>query len=231
MNTDEPVKKSSFVTVIAWILIIITGFSTFIAALQNIMIQVLFDDAMKEEMMKGDPESFDQMPDFFTFMFENFDLIVLGFFIINLVAFIASIGLLKRKNWGRYIIIGLMALGIAWNFGGLYMQQSVVSDMEQFQAGILEEQQEKAKESRQSSAVQTDDEECCESDPCCDQNQDHQNDVEERKQEFEEFQKHMDMMQSVMFWIGLLMAIAFTLIEGFIIWKLCTPKIVAEFKS
>jgi type II secretory pathway pseudopilin PulG len=230
MNTAEPNKKSTFVTVIAWILIVVTGFSTFVTALQNIMIQIMFDDLMKEEMMKSDPDAFDHMPEFFNFMFENFDLMFLAFFIANLIAFVASIGLLLRKNWGRIIIIGIMALGIVWNIGGFYFQQSMFSDIEQFQTEIFKQQQKQAEEAQENNPA-VEEEECCETDPCCNKEPESEQDREKREQAFEEFEKTMGMMQKVMLWIGLLMAIGFTLIESFIIWKLCTPKVVAEFKN
>ena len=85
MNTEEPQKRSTFVTVIAWIFIVLTGFGTFITALQNVMVRIMFDDEIKGQMKAAQTESGVEMPSFFTTMFDNFELIFLAFFIFNLI--------------------------------------------------------------------------------------------------------------------------------------------------
>jgi hypothetical protein len=42
----------------------------------------------------------------------------------------SSIGLLKRKNWARLIFVGLMALGIVWNLGGIVLQFAMFASMQ-----------------------------------------------------------------------------------------------------
>lgn len=227
MNTEESQKKSTFVTVIAWILIVLTGFATFVTALQNIMIRIILDDEMKNQMKVAQDESGVEMPSFFTAMFDNFELIFLAFFIFNLIAFIAAIGLLKRKNWARIIIICIMGAGIAWNIGGIYFQKSMMSEMQEMQTNIMEEAE--AKKAEQQMAGQSDGE-CCENDPCCDQEMTDEK-REEQKQNIERMNKEMQQMQNIIMWVTYFFAFFISLIQAFIIWKLCTAKIVAEFKN
>ncbi len=118
-TTDKP--KSIFVTVLAWIFIVLGGFFTLIGILQNIMIYFFFP---KKEMERAIEQSANapEIPVFFEFMFNHFDLFFLFFLLVSLTSFISAIALLKRKNWARIIFIIIMSLGILWNIFGLVMQ-------------------------------------------------------------------------------------------------------------
>lgn len=227
MNTEEPQKRSTFVTVIAWIFIVLTGFGTFITALQNVMVRIMFDDEIKGQMKAAQTESGMEMPSFFTTMFDNFELIFLAFFIFNLIALICSIGLLKRKNWARIIIICIMGVGIAWNIGGIYFQKSMMSQMQEMQTSMIEEAESRKTEQQVATQI---DEECCENDPCCDQETTDE-EREEQRQNLERMNKEMEQMQNIIMWVTYFFAFFISLIQAFIIWKLCNPKIVMEFKN
>jgi len=64
--------KSSFVTVLAWIFIVLGAFSTLIKALQNIMVQVVFSDPQFANAMTKANRSKDA-PAVAEFMFNNFN--------------------------------------------------------------------------------------------------------------------------------------------------------------
>ena len=128
-------KKSTLVTVLAWIFIALAGFATFISILQNIMIWALFP---VEEMNKAFEGSQEQVPFFISFMFSNIRLIVLGILVVCGTTLVSAIGMLKRKNWGRIIFIGIMGLGICWNIFGLIMQNSMMASMTEFLPGEME---------------------------------------------------------------------------------------------
>lgn len=121
-------QKSTFVTVTAWIFIIFGGFSTLISLMQNIMIHFIFP---QEEMNAAfsQPEVADQVPILVEFMFNNFNLFIFVFFLLTAFTFIASIALLKRKNWARLYFIGILSIGILWNIGGVVMQHFMFSSM------------------------------------------------------------------------------------------------------
>ena len=112
-------SKSNFVTVLAWIFIVLSGFATLIGVLQNIMVQTMFADPQFNESLSKVPSG---APASAAFMANNIRLmfaIALGVFATTLVS---SIGLLNRRNWARIIFIGIMGLGILWNIGGLVFQ-------------------------------------------------------------------------------------------------------------
>jgi len=117
-TTIEP--RSNFVTVVAWIFIALSGFTTLISILQNIMIGILFR-APDHAFPTVDPATGKEFPWIFRFMFEHFQLFFLAFFVVSALTLAASIGLLRRKNWARLLFIALMGLGIAWNVAGVLM--------------------------------------------------------------------------------------------------------------
>jgi len=119
--------KSTFVTVVAWIFIILSGFATFISLLQNLMVgfipRDMFDSAMQDSTFTH------VMPPAARFMFSHLQLLILCFFILTALTLAASIGLLQRRNWARLLFVGLLGLGIVYNLAGLVLQQSMLSSM------------------------------------------------------------------------------------------------------
>lgn len=116
--------RSSFVTVVAWIFIAFSAFSTLIGALQNLMIRSMpfdqFNSALRDSTTL-------QLPPTARLMFSHFQLIVLVSFVLSLLMLISSVGLLRRLNWARMVFMGLLILGIICEIGGLFLQQSFVS--------------------------------------------------------------------------------------------------------
>ena len=121
--------KSTFVTVLAWIFIVLSGFATLIGVLQNIMIQTMFNDPKFSEGLAKAPQN---VPASVGFMASNFKLIFAALLACFVVTLISSIGLLKRRNWARLVFIGIMALGIIWNIGGLLLQFTMFSSFPSF---------------------------------------------------------------------------------------------------
>ena len=119
--------RSTFVTVVAWIFIILSGFATVISLLQNLMVRFMprdmFDSAMQDSTFAR------VMPPAGRFMFAHLQLLVLCTFILAALMLAASIGLLHRRNWARLVFIGLLGLGIVYNLAGLVLQQSLMSSM------------------------------------------------------------------------------------------------------
>lgn len=181
--SQEHVQRSTFVSVLAWIFIVLAGFALVISILQNIMITVMLP---LEEMQKSlnAPEA-QEMPAAAKFMFSHFTLFFRAFLVVTLVTFIAAIGLLKRKNWARIIFIVLMALGIAWNIGGVIFQNL-------FFQGMQSEMTNMPPDARQ-------------------------------------FEAQFESMMVVMRMFSILLALAFTVLFGWIIKKLASAKIKREF--
>jgi hypothetical protein len=61
------------------------------------------------------------MPAPLRFMLAHPQLLFGGFLVASATALVSSIGLLKRRNWGRLMFIGILILAIAWNLVGLVL--------------------------------------------------------------------------------------------------------------
>jgi hypothetical protein len=125
VEEQDPAQRSTFVTVLAWLLIAFAGFATLIGLMQNIMIHTM----MPFDRLPADAPGTEAMPGFFRFMFANVHLFFLSFLVLSAVALVSAIGLLKRKNWARLVFIGLFGLGILWNIAGVVLQQVMMASM------------------------------------------------------------------------------------------------------
>lgn len=121
METMEIQERSIFITVIAWIFIVIAGFGTFITGMQNIMIFTMFSTAEMQEAMSHQDE-FKDMPFFVRFMFQHIRHYFLFIFFVTATTFVSSIGLLKRKNWARKVLLFILGFGIVFVIGGFVIQ-------------------------------------------------------------------------------------------------------------
>lgn len=127
-TTPVPAGKSVFVTVFAWIFIVISGMQTCISIPMNIMVNMMFPfDQMEKNM--DDPKLQDFITPLHKFMFAHFRLLFFLMFILVAITFIASICLLKRKNWARKFFIGFMIFGLASNLVNLPFQFEMFSKM------------------------------------------------------------------------------------------------------
>lgn len=126
---DQQKTRSSFVTVLAWIFIVLGGFATAISILQNIMIYAMFP---VEEMHAAAAEAKEQTPAVALFMLDHMRVIFLSFFVICALTLVSAVGLLKRQNWARLIFVAVMGAGILWNIGSLAFQLYFFSSMPGF---------------------------------------------------------------------------------------------------
>lgn len=121
-------QRSQFVTVLAWIFIVLSGFASFIAILQAIM---LFGFMPLDEL-RAATETANQVepqpPWVFRFMMSNVIWIFLTMWLAMFLTLASSIALLFRKNWGRLLFIVLMLLGIIWMFAGLALQVYMIRE-------------------------------------------------------------------------------------------------------
>lgn len=135
----EEQKKSTFVSVLAWIFIVLAGFATLISILQNIMISYMFPvDEMNRAFESAQAQ--EQIPLLAKFMFSNIRFFFLSFLAIAGTTFVSAIGLLKRKNWGRMIFMLILGLGICWNIFSLVLQNLVFTSFPDFSHGDMHSQ-------------------------------------------------------------------------------------------
>ncbi|HKS06915.1 MAG TPA: DUF2127 domain-containing protein [Gemmatimonadaceae bacterium] len=123
----EPVPRSSFINVLAWVFIVLSGLGTLVSALQNVMIRTMPFERFDETM--GDSTAAALIPASARFMFEHFRLLAFIAFVFMLAQFVASVGLLRRRNWARQMFMGLLICDIAYVFSGVFLQQSMMSSV------------------------------------------------------------------------------------------------------
>jgi len=114
MEVLDAERRSVFVTVVAWIFIVLSGFAVFVSIGQNVMIWT-HPGFNVPATTSGSGAGFEG------FLDENFRAFFLGFLGLTIVMLGSSIGLLRRKNWARMSIVALLALWVLWNVATLAM--------------------------------------------------------------------------------------------------------------
>jgi hypothetical protein len=123
--TESTAPRSSFVTVLAWIYIALTGLGTFVLVLQNIVFNALVPfDQLHDAWARAQREM--PLPAWFGWFFDHVRLFLAVLLAVTLVKLVSAIALLKRRNWARLVFIAIFALGILWNIGGTVLQQFMV---------------------------------------------------------------------------------------------------------
>lgn len=114
-------SRSTLVTVLAWIFIVGAGFASLVSAMQVILVSTMFSG----DEFQSIP---DDAPAMAKFMSQYFHLFIYGFCALAIFTLISAIALLKRKNWARLAFIAILAFGVLWQIGGLFMQLAMFSD-------------------------------------------------------------------------------------------------------
>lgn len=130
--------QSKFVTLVAWIGILFSAVSTAIGALENALVWLFVPlDAFEAEMTR-------QLPGLPLPILRSFHWIVLAFWIASLVTLVASVGLLRRREWARIAFIVLLAASalatIVLTVGESAMMDALFAD-----AGALPDDVQRAK--------------------------------------------------------------------------------------
>ena len=113
MLTTAPsdVERSTFVTVLGWILICLAGFSLFGSVMQAVL--VVFVLPSFPTLVENGAEDI-VIPDDDPFWIVM--LVFIGFMMLLQSIFLyASIALLRRRNWARIVTIVFLFLGLAWS--------------------------------------------------------------------------------------------------------------------
>lgn len=117
----EPGQRSTFVTALAWIFIVLGGFSTLMALGQSVIFYNVVAQPEFQQMIAS-VETAPKVPAFVILVFSKLSYIFLGVLLVSVANLVSAIGLLLRKNWARLMFIAMMALGIVWNLGGIALQ-------------------------------------------------------------------------------------------------------------
>jgi len=109
------------VNVIAWFGIATGACATPIAVIQAIMMGTL----APQVQAALESEQFAQLPSAVRLMLANFQLLIQAFLLGSVATLVFSIGLLKRKNWGRLGVIALLVVAVVQQFVLFWIQLSM----------------------------------------------------------------------------------------------------------
>jgi hypothetical protein len=112
----SPRPRSTFVTVLAGIGIVLAGLASFVGVIQNIIVWGLVRPT--GQTAERWPTTTGHLP-----------LLLLGLLMLFLVTLGTSVALLGRRPWARRVFIGLMALGIANEVGALVWRWTFTSGL------------------------------------------------------------------------------------------------------
>lgn len=129
--TDVPAaapQKSTFVSILAWVFIVLSAGATAVSVLQSLMLYLLFPRAELKAALAAGLET-QPLPWAARVMVNHFELFIWGFLAVSVVMLVTAIGLLRRWNWARRLFILLMALGIVWNLVGVLLQYWMFYDV------------------------------------------------------------------------------------------------------
>jgi hypothetical protein len=119
-------QRSTFVTVLSWLLIVGAGYCTFIAILQAIA----FTFFMPSARFWSDPgpvRGLEQVPALAQFMLSNITAFFVFGWLLFATSFLAAIGLLYRRNWARIYFVVAFSLLALLQFAVLVAQWQMMS--------------------------------------------------------------------------------------------------------
>ncbi|WP_368563104.1 hypothetical protein [Pseudoxanthomonas sp. UTMC 1351] len=122
ISTAMP-RRSQFVTVMAVISIVLGIVGTAYGLLQMVVVTVLLDsDSVRSAFAEIPAES---LPPFANGLIAYLPAMGWGFVLMSGAFLAASVGLLKRYEWGRLLFIVFMVVGAAANFVGVWLLAAV----------------------------------------------------------------------------------------------------------
>ncbi len=104
-------ERSVFVTVVSWFLIVGSALNLLGAIGQIVIVMTVLSDELGHLS--------DKMPALGSFIFRHIGLLSLGMLLAAAAMLAASIGLLKRRNWARRLVIAFLGVGILYLLGSV----------------------------------------------------------------------------------------------------------------
>jgi hypothetical protein len=126
-------RRSKFVSVVSWVFIVISGLGTLVAVLQNVIIESL-GAQMGLVFQAGLAPNSSWLTLLVVSHLKIYFAILLA---LAVLALVSSIGLLKRKNWARFVFVGLMVFGIIWNLPSLFSSLAAPRASLLFELGLI----------------------------------------------------------------------------------------------
>ena len=123
-----PLKRSIFVTVVAWIFIGLSTFATLGLLLESVLLPLVFLP-MLHQQTTAVPLTADLSP-IAAWLFAHSLELCHGLLLVALLHLIAAISLLLRKGWGRRLFLGMLGLDVLYQLAAAAMQWWVVPPMQ-----------------------------------------------------------------------------------------------------
>jgi len=116
-----PLPRAGWINVVAWITLVLCGIGVLMIGLEVLAYQAFSHtpafETMRQHLM-AKPES--------AALMATVSRWLPGILVLSLlwstVAIVASIGLLKRREWGRRLFVGLLVFGVLWQGVAIPMQ-------------------------------------------------------------------------------------------------------------
>jgi hypothetical protein len=108
-------STSTFVTLLAWVSILLTGLMTLVTLFQNLMFWTL----VRPEGWEPDPSALELQPRFVTWIAGHLEVWFAFGLVVSVLGLIASVGLLRRRSWARRLYLGLLVVGTALVLAGV----------------------------------------------------------------------------------------------------------------
>lgn len=134
-NSAPAVAPSGLITSLAWTFIFCAALGIGSGLLQLVMAGLIFP--MEDlRYALGEAKKTLPLPGFFWFVFEHLQWFAAASVALSMLTLVASIALLKRKNWARIFFIVMMILGVVGNLAGAVLPYWIVSLMPPLDASM-----------------------------------------------------------------------------------------------
>lgn len=121
-NSNPTAQNSKLVTVTAWIFIVLGAFTTTASLIQGLMyVRMLSMPTMHQAMHEGASH----LPFLLQLVFEHFRLYLLFVLSLSLTTLLSAIGLLRRRDLGRRIFIGVLTVAVLTMLTAFVTQLSI----------------------------------------------------------------------------------------------------------
>jgi len=113
-DSTQATPKSTFVTVVGWIFAVLSAFGLLIMVFEGLMMKLMFANGQFADAFASVQDNA-EIPAFSRWGFEHLWLILIGIATYIAIELVFSIGLLRRRNWGRVGFMVLMMLATLYN--------------------------------------------------------------------------------------------------------------------
>jgi hypothetical protein len=201
------VKRSILVTVVAWIFIGLSTFATLALLLESVLLPKVILPMLRQQMSIASHAT--PFSPFAQWLFDHAAELCVGLLLIAVLHLIAAISLLRRRDWGRRLMLVMLGFDVLYQFAMAAMQWWVVGPMQhammQVQFGPGSPAFASAHLSPQMQAAQA--------------------------AQMAQMLPIMDSMTAVTRVFGVISAVVFIMLFGWIIQRLCSESIRREFTS